>query len=195
MKILDTLYSQPARLWTFLGLFQGPVMRLVHAIIVVFVLMQFATSALMTIHGDSVSLLGWLHIGLGISLCLLALVQTGLSLGTHGLRHFFPYLWGDTTQLRQDVADSLRFRLVAPSAGGLGATVQGLGMGALWLVAGSGLLWFLLWQAHSGFAGVFRSLHDAVSVLISLYFIGHGSMALIHFIAWQRDPSHQTGRL
>lgn len=185
MSILTTLSVQPGRLWRFLGVFQKPGVRLVHALTASLILLQFASSALMSIGLERASFNGWYHMWGGASLCILAVLQTVLSLKTHGVRHFYPYLWGDVEQLKADIRQSLRFKLVPPRPKGLGAVVQGLGLGALALTAFTGLVWFWLWQTGSASEQSARALHDGVSILIILYFIGHGGMAALHFISWE----------
>lgn len=183
--MMAVLRAQPGRLWRLLGVFQKPGVRLVHALTASFVLLQFLSSYPMAIGADKASFGGWYHMWGGITLCFLAVLQTAFSLKTRGLRHFFPYLWGDVEHLKLDIRQTLHFKLVPPRPGGLGAVVQGLGLGALLLTAFSGLLWFWLWQGGSPGEPAARSFHDAVSWLIILYFIGHGGMALLHFYSWE----------
>ena len=179
---LKLLAEQPERLWRFLGLFQPPCLRVLHALIISFVLLQFFSSWLM-VPG---SFTAWIHMWSGATLCLLAVVQTTYSIRLRGLRHFFPYLWGDVDILKHDIRESLHFKMVPPRPKGLGAVVQGLGLGALCLTAFTGLIWFWLWQTGSAGMEMASRIHDAASLLIILYFIGHGGMATLHFIAWQR---------
>ena len=113
------------------------------------------------------------------------------SLTKRGFHYFFPYLWGDTEQLKKDVQASLRFKMVPPRPKGLATTVQGLGLGALLLVVLSGLIWFILWLNGSSFAGPALETHKNLSFLIELYLIGHGCMALLHFFVWQRKRARQ----
>ena len=185
MKLLHGIAVQPARLWRFLGVFQPPFLRALHASVAALVILQLISSAFMQPVSAGASASGWYHMWGGATLCLLAIVQTVYSLGARGPRYFFPYLWGDLEQLKKDVRQSLRFKMVAPRPKGLGAVIQGLGLGALALTAFSGLVWFWLWQSGSSYAGDARWLHVAVSILIILYLIGHGTMALIHFIVWE----------
>lgn len=185
MKLLHTIAVQPARLWRFLGVFQSSFLRMLHALVACLVILQLISSAPMWVDATGASGSAWYHMWGGATLCLLALVQIIYSLTVHGPKHFYPYLWGDVEQLKKDIHQSLRFKLVGPRPKGLGAVVQGLGLGALALTAFSGLLWFWLWQSGSTDANAARRFHDAVSILIILYLIGHGSMALLHFIVWE----------
>ena len=113
------------------------------------------------------------------------------SLTKRGFHYFFPYLWGDTEQLKKDIQASLRFKMVPPRPKGLATVVQGLGLGALLLVVLSGLIWFILWRNGSSFAGLALETHKNVTLLIELYLIGHGCMALLHFFVWQRNKARQ----
>lgn len=189
MKTGALMADQPALLWRFLGFFQPPLLRGLHALVTLLVFAQFCTGAFMGVWSDGASWSGWLHMLTGMGLCVLGLILACYSLGRHGLRYFFPYLWGDTAQLRKDLGASLHGHLVGPRAKGLAACVQGLGLGALLLTAFSGLAWFWLWRGGSPWAGEMRIAHEWMALLIILYCIGHGGMALIHFVLWQRSAA------
>lgn len=187
MSIARLLAAQPSRLWRFLGFFQGAGMRTIHALVAGLCILQLFSSMGMDVYGTGASPGAWYHMWGGASLCLLAVVQITLSFRKHGLRHFYPYLWKDMDQLEKDVKQSLRLKLVPPRPKGLGAVVQGLGLGALFLTAFTGLFWFVLWQSGSANTEEARAVHDGVSLLIILYLIGHGGMALLHFIVWEEN--------
>ena len=114
---------------------------------------------------------------------ILSLLLAADSLTKRGFHYFFPYLWGDTEQLKKDIQASLRFKMVPPRPKGLATAVQGLGL--------SGLIWFILWRNGSSFAGLALETHKNVTLLIELYLIGHGCMALLHFFVWQRNKARQ----
>lgn len=191
MSSVHTLAVQPIRLWRFLGVFQTPTLRVVHALVIFFCLLQFMSSWWMQVSGASASFSAWYHMWGGTSLCCLAIIQVVISLTKRGVRHFYPYLWGDTEQLVKDIKQSLHFKLVGPRPKGLGAVVQGLGLGALLLTAFSGLYWFWLWQAASPKADTLRMVHDVASFLLILYFLGHGTMALLHFVVWEEHSKQE----
>lgn len=189
MKTGELIADQPARLWRFLGFFQPPFLRVLHALVALLVFAQFCSSAFMGVWSDGASWSGWLHMFTGMGLCVLGLILAWYSLVRHGLRYFFPYLWGDTGQLRKDLSASLRGHLVGPRPKGLAASVQGLGLGALLLTAFCGLIWFWLWRGGSSWADDLRIVHEWAAQLVIWYFIGHGGMALIHFVRWQRTAA------
>ena len=136
-------------------------------------------------------LASWYHILSGLLVVILSLLLAADSLTKRGFHYFFPYLWGDTEQLKKDIQASLRFKMVPPRPKGLATAVQGLGLGALLLVVLSGLIWFILWRNGSSFAGLALETHKNVTLLIELYLIGHGCMALLHFFVWQRNKARQ----
>ena len=70
--------------------------------------------------------------------------------------------------------------------------VQGLGLGALLLAVLSGLIWYLLWVNGSPFAELARKTHENLTLLIELYLLGHGGMALLHFFVWQRKSGREA---
>lgn len=193
MTFRARLTEQSVLMWRFLGFFQKPLVRCLHATIIVLVACQVLSSMGMRfsradlLSGGVLSqAFSWYHIGAGLLVVGIGTVFVFLSLNDHGFRYFFPYLWGDTARLKQDILQSLRFKLIPPAPKGLACAVQGLGLGALVLVAFSGLLWFVLWYANAPYANVARETHKSLTGLIELYFIGHGAMALLHFVWWQK---------
>lgn len=68
---------------------------------------------------------------------------------------------------------------------GLASTVEGLGLGALLLVVLSGTLWFVLWILDSPYAYDVMQAHKSLTGLIEVYILGHGFMAILHFISWK----------
>lgn len=185
---MNSLHKQFSLLWRFLGFFQKPFLRALHAVIVVLVFFQllggFSVSPLMSSEIFSSELPFWGHILTGLTILLLALTLAAYSLYTKGFRTFFPYMFGDIGQLRTDFAAILRFNLPAPRAGGLASSVQGLGLGALLLTALTGGLWFVL-PLGGAAQSCLLQLHSLAALLLALYFAGHGGMGLQHFVAWQ----------
>lgn len=202
MSVTSALGNQAKLLWQFLGFFQKPYLRFLHAIIAVLVILQILSSFAMHMLSSgqinpalSSWLASWYHILSGLLVVILSLLLAADSLTKRGFHYFFPYLWGDTEQLKKDIQASLRFKMVPPRPKGLATAVQGLGLGALLLVVLSGLIWFILWRNGSSFAGLALETHKNVTLLIELYLIGHGCMALLHFFvcsATRRARSDQS---
>lgn len=198
MRFCSAVAAQIAALWRFLGFFQAPVLRVMHALVVIMVTLQLCSSLGMPgapQHGVTVGTVGYLassyHILGGLFLVVFSCVFTWKSFSLRGLKHFFPYLWGETEQLRKDIVTSMQFKIVAPRPGGLATVVQGLGFGALLLTVFSGFAWFALWRAGAPQAAQALTVHKSVVVLLILYFLGHGGMALLHFTVWQRTMARQ----
>ena len=135
-------------------------------------------------------LASWYHILSGLLVVILSLLLAADSLTKRGFHYFFPYLWGDTEQLKKDIQASLRFKMVPPRPKGLATAVQGLGLGALLLVVLSGLI--SVSYTHLTLPTILAlETHKNVTLLIELYLIGHGCMALLHFFVWQRNKARQ----
>lgn len=92
MPLRQKLTAQALLLWRFLGFFQPPTLRLLHAVAAVLVILQFCTK----LFG-----FGYGHVVLGLILCWVGFALVVWSLKTRGLRHYFPYLWGDMDQLKK----------------------------------------------------------------------------------------------
>lgn len=186
-----TFMRQVDLLWKFLGIFQTPPLRCMHAALVVLVFLQFVSSSGMSMlflpfSEDFMAYVSnCYHITAGLSIVALTLSMTAYSFSQRGLRRYFPYLWGDVARIKKDLQDSLHGKLPAPTVGGLATSVQGLGFGALWLTVFSGLTWFVLWQMDTAAADYAVRFHKSVVSLLVLYFIGHGGMAFAHFVLWQ----------
>ena len=177
MGLGEMLKTQLGLLWKFLGFFQPPVLRFLHALVVCLIMVQVLTQ----LFG-----LGAVHMILGLVLCVLGFGLVACGLGMRGPRHYFPYLWGDMDQLGRDVAAIRSGKLIiAPRPKGLACVVQGLGMGALSMALLTGLWWFRSWQmgdvSHTA-----ASLHSIFVWLLMAYAVGHGGMALGHFFFWKR---------
>ncbi len=195
MSRLSLLCSQ---FWRYLGSYQKPFLRMLHFIVMLLVIIQILdsngmgfTQAQQIRPGLSYDIFTWMHIGIGLLMVILTLILTLYSLSTRGLRYFFPYLWGDFSQLKTDIGDIVKLRLPGTDPKGVATCVQGLGLGALWLVVLSGLVWFVLWRSGSPWSGDAKSIHKTLTGLIEVYLAGHGFMALLHFVLWLREPAQR----
>ena len=111
MGVTGMLASQLGQLCRFLGFFQPPVLRLLHASVVVLVAVQVLTR---------LAGLNMTHAIMGLVLCVLGFGLMALGLGTRGPRNYYPYLWGDMDQLKKDVAAIRSGKLIiAPRPKGL----------------------------------------------------------------------------
>lgn len=180
-------------IWDFFGKYQTPKIRALHFIILILVLTQILVSNWMTgtkstvVAFDATYFFTWIHIISGILLFFLTLCLIISCFKYRGIRHFYPYLWGDFKQLRADIHQLINLKLPDSAPQGIAAIVQGLGLGALSIVILSGLTWFFLWIIQSPFALDARSIHKSLTILIEIYICGHGGLGVIHFIIWYKN--------
>jgi cytochrome b561 len=166
---------------------QPPAVRFLHITILCLVLSQIIVSNFMgfTDNGEiskkTVEYYGtWIHIATGLSLLPLTFVFVYIELKRHGIKYFFPYFYGDFSQLKKDIKQLKQFELPEPSAYGIAAIVQGLGLGALTLVILSGFTWFLSWIYMAPWADSIKEFHELLTGLIEAYVLGHGGMGMLH---------------
>jgi hypothetical protein len=166
---------------------QSPKIRFLHIVVLLLVISQIVVSNYIDftsageISKNTLNFYGtWTHIITGITLLPMAFVFALLVMREHGFKHFFPYLFGDFKQLKNDINKVIKFDLPAPKLGGLAAIVEGLGIGALFLALLSGLTWFIVWEYNVQWSHYVKELHESLVGLIEAYIIGHGSMGLLH---------------
>ena len=101
MSVTSALGNQAKLLWQFLGFFQKPYLRFLHAIIAVLVILQILSSFAMHMLSSgqinpalSSWLASWYHILSGLLVVILSLLLAADSLTKRGFHYFFPYLWG-----------------------------------------------------------------------------------------------------
>jgi len=172
-----------------------PLIRYLHYSILVLVLLQLILSNFMAVSdkgviGDGVLeyFSTWAHIGIGISLVLLSIVFAIVELSKHGFLYFYPYFYGDFSQLTNDIKTLLSFQIPESSPKGIAPIIQGLGLAGLVLVALSGGIWFILWLANFPLSSDAKGVHELLTGLIEAYVIGHGGMGLIHmFITFKNQ--------
>lgn len=174
----------PSRLWQFMGLFQPVGIRVLHALVTLGVLLQMLSSAFM--HRGNLS--AWYHMREGLVVSLLGLAFIGYTLSRHGVKHFFPYAWGEWDLLARDLRGCREGRLPAPRPGGLDAAIQGVGLVALLGAGLSGSLWFCF--GLSGVAGrIALGVHGVCGSLLVGYVCVHGLLGALRFAAWQRNTA------
>ncbi len=176
---------------------QPPVVRFLHITILCLVLSQIIVSNFMgfTDNGEvskkTIEYYGTsIHIGTGLFLLPIAFVFIYIELKRHGIKYFFPYLYGNYSQLKEDLQQLKQFKLPEPRAYGIAAMVQGLGLGALTLVILSGLTWFLSWIYMAPWADSIKEFHELLTGLIEAYVVGHGGMGLLHLLFQLKNPKN-----
>jgi hypothetical protein len=180
-------------IWTYFGQSQPVFIRVLHLMVIFLVASQLITSDFVDLDharrlGDSLSFdFGtWTHILPGMALAVIATVFVLAELSRRGLKYFFPYLWGDLSQLKTDVKTLAGRKLPEALPGGLPAIIQGLGLGVLSLTLLSGMTWFLLAQAGPKLAHAAIEFHETLTGLVVVYVIGHGGMGVLHIFLWMR---------
>lgn len=168
---------------------QPPLVRYLHITILCLVISQLIVSNFMgfTDNGEigkkaSEYYGTWIHIITGLSLLPFVLLFIYIELRSHGPKYFFPYLYGNVTQIKKDVQQLKRMELPEPNPHGIATIVQGLGLGALALVILSGLTWFLSWTYSAPWSDSIKEIHELFTGLIVAYVIGHGGMGVLHLI-------------
>ncbi len=175
MKVLHDI----SLLWKFFGFFQTPFIRIWHIIAIFLVTAQLIKIA-RTPFVDS-----W-HIELGLLLVPFICIFLFASFKRRGCKYFFPYLWGESTQLRKDIQQLKAGHIPAPRPGGLPGVIQGVGFIFFFLTVFFGFIWYLLWVPYTKFSVNFLDLHRYTAYVLGIYVIGHGYMALRHFIFWKK---------
>jgi cytochrome b561 len=174
-----------------------PLVRYLHYSILVLVLLQIIISNFIEVSDKGVighSIIEyystWIHIGIGSLLVLLALVFSAVELSKHGFLYFYPYLSSDFSQLTKDLRALISFEMPESSPKGIVPIIQGLGLGALVLVALSGATWIILWAYDLSLANDAKEVHKLLTGLIEAYVVGHASMGLIHvFITFKEQKA------
>lgn len=184
--------------WSYLGKTQPVWVRVLHLLILLMVCLQLITSNFVEIEagyqsaGSAAFTSGtWAHVLPGLTLLGIMLIFVLTEFLRRGVKYFFPYLWGDVGQLKADLKTLLQRRLPEATPGGLAASVQGLGLGAVGLTLLSGALWFALIQAGSGLAHTAIEVHEVMTGVVIAYLIGHGGMGLLHMLLWIRAGADQ----
>lgn len=182
---------EPRTLWRFLALNQPLFLRCLHIVIAVLIISQILSSNGMAftptdqlVNTTMPHFYTLLHISVGLTIFALSVLLIGYCLRRRGCRYFYPYLWGDISQLQQDIRTLLRHKLPEAEPKGLATSVQGLGLGALSLVVLSGAGWFFLWQLDSPLASTVKDWHEVLTGLIEVYLVAHGGMGMLHFAMW-----------
>ena len=177
---------------------QPPVVRFFHITILCLVLSQIIVSNFMGFTGNgeiskkTVEYFGtWIHIGTGLSLLPITFIFIYIELKRHGITYFFPYFYGNFSQLKEDIQQLKQFKLPDPSAYGIAAIVQGLGLGALTLVVLSGLTWFLSWIYMAPWSDSIKEFHELLTGLIEAYIVGHGGMGMLHLFFKVKNQKNQ----
>jgi len=164
-----------------------PAIRHLHIIIMLLIVAQIIISNFIEVERDGK--IGtefiefyatWLHFIVGLLLVPLIITFVALEFKRYGFSYFFPYLNGNFAQLLNDIKQLLSFKLPEAKPYGLAAIIQGLGLGAVLLVVGSGLTWFIGWNVGASWEHDIKELHELLTGLVEAYLIGHGVVGVLH---------------
>ncbi|CUS41336.1 hypothetical protein MGWOODY_Tha854 [hydrothermal vent metagenome] len=81
----------------------------------------------------------------------------------------------------------MKFKLPEASDYGIAGSIQGLGLGALFLVLFTGLLWFITWNANLSWSHDIEDVHKLLTGLVQAYMIGHGVMGVLHIFVYSKS--------
>lgn len=183
-------------IWQYLSINQTRSIRIVHLLVLILVITQIIISSGMKVNSAGIIpadgytfYFTWMHIFIGISLLLLSTILIVICLTKRGLRHFYPYLWNDFSQIKQDMKELAARHLPDSSPRGIAASVQGLGLGALLLAVISGSSWFILWSQGSALAHDVENIHKMLVGLIEIYVVAHGAMGILHYLLWRKKKN------
>ncbi|WP_288474179.1 cytochrome b/b6 domain-containing protein [uncultured Pantoea sp.] len=165
----------------------APFFRGLHISIALLIALQIINSDF--IDADALSesgwpaLMTWWHALSGGLLLILGLILLAWMIGQRGIRWYFSWAFVDFRQINADIRQLMQFTLPESSRGSIAATVQGLGVAALLLVAASGSAWFAaerLLPSLALYSGLFLHWHKFLTTFIETYFYAHGLMGVAH---------------
>lgn len=166
---------------------QSPAIRSLHIIVLFLILSQIVISNFIKfnkngeISSSIVEYYGtWAHIISGIIIFPVVLIFLFFVIKERGSKYFFPYFFGEKSQLKSDFLQLKQLKLPEPVAYGVAATVQGLGLSALFLVLFSGLVWFISWTYGAPWSDSIKEMHGLLTGLVVAYVVGHGCMGVLH---------------
>ncbi|MEZ8140591.1 hypothetical protein A1OO_13530 [Enterovibrio norvegicus FF-33] len=159
-----------------------------HMLTMTWVLFQLGTSFGMHVHADTTEVqLTWIdksHMYGGLGLLVVATLFFIIVLNRRSMADLYPWVSGDFKSIKEDIGSLFKWHLPEPRAGGLAATVEGLGLLALLLAVFTGTLWFGFFTFGSAIAPDFLSIHKTAVGAIEAYIYGHGLFALLHLLTW-----------
>lgn len=137
----------------------------------------------------------WLHIIAGFATLFCGVIMLYWMLSQRGFRYYFSWVCRDFRGIMQDFRTLGKLRLPDAHPGGIAATVQGLGVVSLHIVAVCGGLWFVLntyYGANAALTHQVLHLHKALTLYIETYFWAHATMGIVHmFLTLRSQQLHQ----
>lgn len=171
----------------------APFFRVLHITVGLLVLSQIINSNFTEREAlneyNIVSLVTWFHIISGFMLIFLGLTLLVWMLTQRGFRWYFAWMALDFRGIKDDLLQIVRLKLPKAAKGGIAATIQGLGVVSLLLVAVSGGMWFMansLLGLPAETTRYYLHWHKFLTTFIEIYFYAHGIMGLLHILlSWE----------
>lgn len=167
----------------------APFFRRLHLVVAILILSQIINSNFTerdAVGGHSLeTVITWFHIVSGLLLIAAGFAMLIWMRVQRGFHWYFAWLTLDFRGIRDDVACLARLKLPEAHSGGIAATVQGLGVSSLLLVACSGGLWFVLNStscAAPWLADAVLHWHTFLTTFVEIYFYSHGAMGVLHIL-------------
>ncbi|MFS2223801.1 cytochrome b/b6 domain-containing protein [Pantoea sp. B65] len=172
------------------------VFRYLHILVALLILAQILNSNLTEVDAlgkhSLTGIITWVHIISGFSLIFCGLFMLAWMLTQRGFRFYYSWLCLDFRAIRQDINTILDCELPEAHAGGIAASVQGMGVITLLVVAACGGAWFWLNSLQSPLAESILLWHKFLTLFIEIYFYSHGAMGIIHLILNRRGSKSQA---
>jgi cytochrome b561 len=157
--------------------------RRIHLVLAVAVSIQLVLGMVMS---RDTPLLIKTHFFFGLFVALVVLTHWVISLrsGPQGMAHLFPWSGAGLRAVTADFKGALRGRLAPGGPGGkLAGFIHGLGLLAATGMAATGVTIFYFiqtGQAKTPPAHDVREIHQAIALLLEIYWVGHVGIGIIH---------------
>ena len=166
--------------------------KILHLLVMLWVLMQIITSNFMHVHSDTpwadINVVSHIHAYGGLLLFPITLLFSWKIIKRRKISDIYPWLHKDISEIKKDIKTLSTFSLPEVRPGGLAATIEGLGLLALLLALVTGAMWYI--SASNGslsFSPQLLEIHKTSVGLIEAYFYGHGLFGLLHLVVWWRS--------
>ncbi len=134
---------------------------------------------------SSAGFLDYAHVTLGLIMVPLALAYAATNVLGGRWRDYFPWLAGDLSEVKRDVAGVFRAKLPQPGGAGLFSLIEGIVLLLLLATAISGLGWFLLEGSRAAMA--WRDWHIVAADALVAGLVVHAIAASLHLVEFLLD--------
>ncbi|OCH27747.1 hypothetical protein A6E13_08350 [Aliivibrio fischeri] len=163
--------------------------KILHLLVLLWVLMQIITSNFMHVHSDTrwadINVVSYVHAYGGLLLFPITLLFLWKIIKRRKVSDIYPWLHKDISEVKKGIKTLSTFRLPEVRPGGLAAVIEGLGLLALLLALVTGALWYIM-ASNGNISPQLLEIHKTSVGLIEIYFYGHGLFGLLHLVVWWR---------